>query len=408
MRVRLCIALGSMCWLLAGCETRGPITLRDVPPCAMSVTDGTPSIRVRPSGAYLDSLGVQLNLSGLPVLSDVDGIAADLRRIGARHVWIDADTVPRGNSLAGYRRLGDDGFRLLVGLYVGADAPQLLDALGAGVEGFQAPSPYDGASGSPPLADTRANLMLVASELAAARASGRVFVLGPDVFADSARVGDLTPWVDYGHAIASRTPGRLDEAERRRHDEDANYGDKPRFAMGGGAYATGGDNALPGSLQARYLARLYLAFFDVGIVRTYQPLYDGDVRAIGIYGPDGAAKPAAQLLGAMATLLDGARAATTTMLPIALRSADGTNGDLESVLLQNADGSFVLYYWWEINGDAAEQVKAATIQSAIPMSSIREHGLTGTAPPIEHADATSVAVVASDAPRALTFRIDCR
>lgn len=78
------------------------------------------------------------------------------------------------------------------------------------------------------------------------------------------------------------------------------------------------------------------------------------------------------------------------------------------MLLQNADGSFVLFYWREIESQEAEQVLSAQVDSGIPMTNIREHTLVSNVPAIRHPDGTSVTVVASDAPRALTFRIECR
>lgn len=174
-----------------------------------------------------------------------------------------------------------------------------------------------------------------------------------------AKVGDLSQW--YDQTNTHPYPGGLAPEDRiatTMQNIRQQYGTKPVTATETGYHNA--VNFLEGGgvseqASATYLPRLYLSYFQAGIKRTYvyelvEPrpatwvthTFDRD-NHWGLYSSGFAAKPAADSLRRLTTILqDAGTAFAPGKLDYAV-SGDTTN--LQQQLLQKADGRFYLVLW---------------------------------------------------------------
>lgn len=198
----------------------------------------------------------------------------------------------------------------------------------------------------------------------------QVAVIGPSfVYPDSsARVGDLSPWVDYGNLHPYSYPahpgnGNLLQDLANRAQAFTN---RPMIATETG-YHTGGplsDRPVSEAVQGKYIPRMFLENFSKGIYRTFSyELIDQFVKPnereanFGLLRYDGSPKPAFTALQNLMGLLNDS---SVTFTPGSLTySLSGNTQNIHHTLLQKSSGDFYLVLWQE--GASTDQMSSQTI-----------------------------------------------
>jgi hypothetical protein len=180
------------------------------------------------------------------------------------------------------------------------------------------------------------------------------------------RIGDISPWIDFGNVHPypfPRFPMEADPVKRDRKVFTPLYAAKPLIATETG-YHTGGprsDRPVSEALQAKYIARLLFENFNAGVVRSY--LYelmdegtDPDDREahFGLVRADGTLKPAFVVVrNTLAILRSGGpgRPAGHASLAYGL---EGGGSSLHHTLLQAASNEFFLILWLEVSSTDAD------------------------------------------------------
>jgi hypothetical protein len=181
-------------------------------------------------------------------------------------------------------------------------------------------------------------------------------VVGPTlVYPDSfVRLGDQSAFMDFGNispfmAALSPNPAHL-AAERRKIAPAA--GSKPVVATGGGYHVgpAGGANEHPPSSERSasvYTIRTVLEHFASGIRRTYlYELVDVSFGAeaesfFGLVRGDFSPRPAFFALRDLLSMVGTSAPATSPLL----YAVTGDTDDLRQLLLQQADGTYLLVLW---------------------------------------------------------------
>ncbi len=212
-------------------------------------------------------------------------------------------------------------------------------------------------------------------------------IIATTVYNTSA-IADLTAYLDYGNMHSypagflptNAMAGNIALAQRL-------TGSKPIIATETGynnAYLNDTNIYSPGvteSASAKYLPRVFLEFFNAGIVKTFSyELVDSYVDAtlkdqeshFGILRSDFSYKPAAVALKNLITLLkDPGSDFTPSSLDYSIA---GGNADLRHTLLQKRDGTFWLAVWQEVlsydpstRSDLVISPLSITLTTAIPL-----------------------------------------
>lgn len=201
-------------------------------------------------------------------------------------------------------------------------------------------------------------------------ATQQVAVIGPSfVYPDSsARVGDLSQWVDYGNLHPYSYPahpgnGNLLQDLTLRAQAFTN---RPMIATETG-YHTGGplsDRPVSEAVQGKYIPRMFLENFSKGIYRTFSyELIDQFVKPnereanFGILRYDGSPKPAYTALQNLIGLLgDSSNSFTPGSLTYSL---SGNTQNIHHTLLQKTSGDFYLVLWQEVA--STDQMSSQTV-----------------------------------------------
>lgn len=393
----------------AACEQRGEIA-RLAPGVADAGGASCPGTgpRARASTDFLDSLGVVQRLS-----SARTSLAGDLRRVGIRHIRAEAVWM-NGGDAAAYRALRDVGVGVIAQLNVATDVAALAAEVGPALEGLQIPTPGDAGSGLPSVTDTRANTMRFA---ALARAlTPAPLVIGPTLGDrdDASAIGDLSAYVDRGTYFYGGRPVDGSTVTDRLATARRYFGDRPLFATQGDPLATGPSHVPVVSeiVQAKYLLRLYLEAFRVGITRTYYGwFYDVEgSEPGGLVRNDGTPKPSFLALETLVTLLrDGGAAAIPAGSSTAIVPMEDSPGELRTLLLALGVRRWVLVTWLPVVSSDAPVVRTARLRLPPGAAKALKVDLAGTqaSAPLSLDGENTATVDVSDLPAAVTFEADC-
>ena len=381
----------------------------------------------RGAGSFLDSVGVNTHLlhGDSVYYTDFATIRRRLDELGVR--WIRDGSC--GTCLAHLDRLNalaDDGIRTqlimgsprnttsLLDQQVLAIKQHLLDAVGA-VEGA---NEYD-ASGDPNwLSGTRTWQQAIWSRMRADPVLASIPVIGPTIVNPGNRtlLGDLSSWQDLGNMHPN--PGgnaptlahlQLEFALAARNSStesvvasETGYHDAMQLPWGQDQPPTS-DRA-----AALYLPRLFLLYFQQGVVRTFvyeladiypDPGGADQERHFGLLRNDLSPKPAFTALRNLDALIASGGAGTATG---ALRLAVDGGSDVRHLLLRSGDGSYSLAIWrdvpvWDrvVRQDLAVAPADVTVTLGQPM---------GRAQAFVPSDGTDP-LLTVDAPRRLTLPV---
>jgi hypothetical protein len=292
-----------------------------VPPAAATPRAATPAEPAMAAAAFLDTIGVNLDLAGqapAAALLRASRSARQLEAAGVRHVRVRGAADPADPTWAAVRALTAAGLGVDLVAAPGTDWAGFAAgaaSLGKGLEALEA----EGDAGP---------LRLAAG---AHPALERVPLLGPP--------GDTA--TDHPTArleLRGRCPGCVPDP-----GADGPPGASPRGGPPLVTEATLGAG-VPETVAAGYLPRVLLGHAGAA-TRTYLGTLAGEQAGPGLLGPDGAPTRALRDLANLEALLaDPGPAFTPGRL--AFRLSGDTDG-LRQLLLQKADGRFWLVLWVE-------------------------------------------------------------
>jgi hypothetical protein len=392
---------------------------------AVSYGTSVQAEQARPAASFLDSLGINTHVNYLDTAYGrfAEIVRPRLVELGIRHI--------RDGSLPDVplyydrlRELGNLGIRSTLIATPGFISPEQAVAvarrLGRAQEALEGPNEFDinrdPAQWVPVVRDYQQQLFQRARADSATR---NLPVLGPSFVSPeaSSQVGNLAPWCTHGNMhpyTHPRPPGGpavlADLALRRRP-----FHALPMMATESG-FPTGSpasDRSVSPQAQARYLPRMFLEYFNLGIVRTfaYELL---DQRAepanseanFGILRSDGTPKPAFVALKNMIAVL---REPTTapTRPAVAFDYRLGSLPDyVHRTLLRKRDGRLYLILWQEVpsyfpelnrNHPPAPQFVDLTLRTPIRQA-VLHHPVRSATPVATYTNPKRIRLSVTDAP----------
>ena len=340
---------------------------------------GVPDVQALSAASFVDTIGVNTHLHYQTTVYDTryeDLIKPKLLELGVRHVRDSAHTYgPANRDTFYYRRLRELGaagidFNLLTSLRTphgeATDYSKLDDIVSwtdGAVTSFEGINEPDIQGIGDWVAQTRAAQKQLYETVRGNAALGNVKVLGPSPVWQVNELGDLSNYLDYGSIhpyLGGKMPTGSEYNQSTRNivfSAAANSGNKPVMITETGyhnALETSGDHP-PASeeVTAKYLPRLFLEHFNMGVPRTYlYELIDSkptgrltDYQAsFGLLRHDGSEKPAFRAVASLINLLTDPAVGNPGSLSY---SVGGNTGNLHQTLLQKSDGTFYLALWLE-------------------------------------------------------------
>ncbi len=337
----------------------------------VAVPGASAATQARPADAVVESIGVNTHINYSDTqYNNFTLVRQRLNELGIRYVR-DHISLRRPDVYSRMRTLASDG----IGVNVIAGDPlqrwnigtldQQLDLIQAELKGavvsIEGPNEYD-LQGDPNWASVLRDYTKRLWEGVKKRpALAGLPVLGPSIVRreNMPKVGDLTPWIDYGNTHTYLS-GAMPETDSVWNGEFAamrsNSGSKAVQATETGYHngVNGNVGHQPCSEKATgiYMPRLFLENFRRGVVRSFSyELLDQrndpdrtDIEAnFGLLRNDFSKKPAAVALERLIGLL-GDKGASFT--PASLDySVAGAPASAQQLLLQKRDGSFYLVLW---------------------------------------------------------------
>jgi hypothetical protein len=355
-----------------------PASTTDVPVSNIS----TIAVQAKRADDFVSSIGVNIHLHYSDrVYKYYDSlIKPKLLELGVRHARDKAYTYDGVNGNAFYyqrlRDLAANGirFNLLVSQanqYGPESNLSLLDDIyewsGRSVISFEGPNEPDVSGVSNWTVSTPEFQKRLWQAVKGNSRIAHVKVIGPSPVWNPGKLGDLSPWLDYGnwHPYPGGKCPTCKDVYGNSLDTLLPHYRKPSGVKRMVITETGYHNALnvsaseghkPASERAagRYYPRLYLEYFNRGLIRTYgYEFIDITTNSgrtnkeahFGLLRNDGTAKPAYHAIKNMIDLLeDPGSKFTTGKLSYALT---GETSNVHTTLLQKRDGRFYLAVWLE-------------------------------------------------------------
>lgn len=397
----VCLALASAC-------DGSTLNVLDGPGACVS-SGVVAGLQARATDDFVNSFGVKP--LGLP-LSDAR-VAEALTELGARHIVLshwDNNDAP----LALARALDLTG---LVSTERPAEAVAALSFYGDRAEAvcFRDNSPVvDAAWG----ARIRAQQKQMFEAVKANASTRDIIVAGPNVQSDEqiAAAGDLTEWVDVGtffpwtSELWRDPPGIRAETDLARHVPV--YGALPLIAPQTG-YDTSSAAGVTVGVQAKYVVRMLLEHFRLGVPRTYVAdladsvpgLEGGPSEGLGLLYSDGSPKPAFEALArTMALLADPGPRFVPGRLAFTVSPA---LPNVHQLLLQKRNGLFYLLLWREVPSVDADVSEAVVINLESPAKGMTLFSPVYGATPLQQGQGRSIAVNVPDSLAVVVIESAC-
>ncbi|MDX2019596.1 MAG: hypothetical protein SF187_05095 [Deltaproteobacteria bacterium] len=321
----------------------------------------------RSTDEFVNSIG----LKPLGLDSSDPRLTESIATLGIRHIILREDWMGAINAL---------DLRGLVTIEDLADASPALAFFGARAEAitFRDNNPVIDAAWGANIRSTQQQLFASVKGNPATR---DVIVAGPNIGSDAqiAAAGDLSAWADVGTFFPWRTelwrapPGLRAETDIARHIPV--YGQLPLIAPQTG-YDTASDKGVTEAVQAKYVVRMLLEHFRLGVPRTFiADLADQGPPApgmlsegIGLLHADGSPKPAfAALTRTIALLADPGPVFVPGRLALTLSPASPT---VHQLLLQKRNGVFYLLLWREVESVDADVTEPVVVNLPTPAKTL--------------------------------------
>lgn len=314
---------------------------------------------------FVDSIGVNIHLhyDDTVYRRDFDLTRRRLVELGVRHV---RDGLVDTTWLPYYERHDELGRRGIKGIFIASiDAPESLlrdypRRVPEAFEAYEAPNEYDTAGDPRWVERLRASVQTLRN-LKAIPALARYPVYGPSLTTESARTafGDVSGSIDIGNMhnyFAGHHPGTEGWSDGgygsiawNVSQARATSGSKPLVSTETG-YPTDLTVAdtVPPVVAGKYMPRLLLEQFRLGITRTYIYELADEAAQPGSYGllfADGSPKPAFHAVSELIALLsDPGPSHATKPLRYTLT---GATEAVRSMAFQKRNGRFFLFLWLE-------------------------------------------------------------
>lgn len=339
--------------------------------CLFAAPSAGAATQARPADAVVESIGVNTHINYSDTqYNNFTLVRQRLNELGIRYIR-DHISLKRPDVYSRMRTLAGDG----IGVNVIAGDPlqrwnigtidQQLDLIQKELSGtvvsIEGPNEYD-LQGDPNWATVLRDYTKRLWEGVKARpALAGLPVLGPSIVRreNMPKVGDLTPWTDYGNTHTYLS-GAIPESDSVWNGEftalRANSGSEPVQATETGYHngVNGNVGHQPCSEKATgiYMPRLFLENFRRGVVRSFSyelldqrndPTRTDIEAAFGLLRNDFSKKPAAVATERLIDLLgDQGSSFSPASLDYAVSGAPST---AQQLLLQKRDGSFYLVLW---------------------------------------------------------------
>jgi hypothetical protein len=385
-------------WLILVASFLGVAALLSVLGSARESAQKTPSAdssaqNARSADSFVDSIGVNTHVSYFDTAyEDYPLIRDSLADLGVRHIrdGVRLTDDPQHNRRIDERYQGLIESGLKLNLILGPvpsrfrtvsreEVAAIAEMAGPGLEMLEGPNEYDATDlkGENPdwaeeLRSYQRNLYQIVKGYST---TADVPVLGPSLigYENYNELGYLGDYLDYGN-IHSYSGGRRPETsgwgannygsiEYNMDLASRMSGSEPQIVTEAGYHnawrASGGHPGISEEAAASYIPRMYLEYFNQGIVRTYayelidelpNPRRDDPELHFGLLRYDGSEKPSYTALKNLISLLEDPGSLLEDpgeeFEPQSLRyTLGGDTSDVHSTLLQKRDGRFYLILW---------------------------------------------------------------
>jgi hypothetical protein len=352
-------------------------TLPDARVLAFPKNLGFGSETPRPAQQFVDSIGVNTHISYFDTsYGNIAVLQRELKLLGVRHVRDGAVLQNDDYNKTLYddwHSLSEFGVRFNMCLdprgsiktVEPATIQRLLDLSGPSVESIEGPNELDVSKLHQWAALAKSYQQEISAAVPAVQGTSKIALIGPSMafIANGEMVGSLSGLVTYGNLHpypAGAAPAQMLNSQIAQASNI--YPDKPLVITETGYHnAVNGHNGQPGVSEAaasKYIPRLLLETFNIGIIRTYlyefedefpDPGESNQERHWGLLRSDGSEKPAfAALRNLIAILTASPTTKAPTLSPLTY-AIEGNNSSLHHTLLQGRDSSYYLALWQEVS-----------------------------------------------------------
>ena len=316
-----------------------------------------------PADHFVDAIGINIHLHYDNTLyrDRFDLVKSRLLELGVRHVRDGLEDTAWHEYYDRHNELGDAGIR---GTFI-TSFDQSLELLAAypsrvvrSFEAYEAPNEADMSHDPQWVTKVRRSMMRLAGLRDIASVS-HYPIIGPSLTREVSysQVGDLSAFFDQANLhnyLAGRHPGTTGWGDNGYGSIDWNLRLIRRFSGGKPIVTTeigyqdgpGIQDSVPQDVVARYVPRLLIEQYRLGIVRTF--LYElADFPNSGAYGllhPDGTPKPAFHAVKALLAILAD-QGPAYSVHPLAYEVDDP--GNVRHLMFQKRDGTYFLALWIE-------------------------------------------------------------
>jgi hypothetical protein len=376
----------------------------------------------RSADAFVDSIGVNVHLTYTDTAyGKYDSIIRPkLQELGVRHIR-DGFVRKRPDYYQKLRELAELGIHSTmiagIGWVTPAQAIEIVEQIDSSLEAIEGPNEYDiGKKPQQWVPELRKYMEQLHGEIKNHSATNHLPIVGPS-FVDrnaSTAIGKLTQWVDYGNMHPYNYPHKPgdDNIDKEIKNRSQPFDNQPLIATEAG-YHTGGresDRPLTETAQGKYLPRLFLEYFNRGVVRTFsyefidQRIKPKDREAnFGIVRNDGSPKPAFIALKNLITLLKDP--GDNFPLQSLNYSLTGDIANIHHTLLQKHDGRFYLILWQEVisfnpekHSDRIVPEQPITVNINTPIKQVNVYQISDSITPLQQNDSKNIQLNIPDSP----------
>ncbi|MUL35706.1 hypothetical protein BWI75_04910 [Gloeocapsopsis sp. AAB1 = 1H9] len=378
--------------------------------------------QARSADAFVDSIGVNVHLTYTDTAYGKykSIIRPRLQELGIRHIR-DGFVRKKPKYYQKLQDLADIGIYSTLIAGIGWVTPQqaveIAYQLNNSLEAVEGPNEYDvGKKRQQWVQKLRKYMEQLHHEVKSDRQLDRLPIVGPS-FVDrdaSTAIGKLTQWVDYGNMHPYNYPHKPGDnnIDKEISNRSRPFDDRPLIATEAG-YHTGSvnsDRPLTETAHSKYLPRLFLEYFNRGVLRTFAyEFIDQRTKPknreanFGILRNDGSPKPAfITLKNLIALLNDPGESFPLKSLEYTL-AGDTTN--IHHTLLQKRDGRFYLILWQEVtsfnpqkHSDRTVPEQSITVNMNMPVNQANLYQVSESIDPIKQTNPKNIKLNIPDYP----------
>lgn len=342
----------------------------------------------RRASSFVNSVGVNVHMSYFDTAyRHWQEVRAKLVQLGVRHVRDGAcpGCVEQRQRLLALAAAGIRADYIMG--HPGESLSQMVKMLAgpmrSSVDAVEGPNEYDASGDRHWVSHLRGYQHRLYRLVKRTRVLDGVPVFGPTLVSgdDFRRLASLRRYTDFGN-VHPYSGGQVPAATLpyNRHVEELVAPRRPVVATEAGFHnaiaSTSGNRPVSEAAQAEYVPRMFLDFFNAGVVRTYlyELLDEGPNRSrtdmekhFGLLRSNFSEKPAFRALKSLLAAVAPVTATSFRLTPIDYTVAPDAPTDLRELLLQTGPHSYALVLWrnvsvWNTQTLRTEHVDPATVQ----------------------------------------------